>query len=238
MPCFNSEKTIEKSVCSIINQDYNEWELIIIDDFSKDNSIKIIKKLANNDSRIKLLLNKKNLGVSATRNIGIEYSSGDVIAFCDSDDIWLPKKLSLQLEILKKGFNVVCSNYYIQNSRNNTLKLIKTPKIINYEDLLNSNSIPNSSALYNSKVVGKYFQKNIGHEDYLMWLKILNKNGPAYSIQKPLMKYLSHSTSISSNKFKSSLWTWNIFRNELKLGYFESIKRFCNYMYFGLKKHV
>ncbi|MBI6312248.1 glycosyltransferase, partial [Proteus mirabilis] len=179
--------------------------------------------------------NKKNIGASLSRNIGIKLSKGKFIAFLDSDDLWLPNKLEEQYKKLVNGWDVVCSNYTTFNEKNE-IKYRTSPKIINYSDMLLSNFIGNLTGTYNKDIIGKVYQKNKGHEDYIMWLDILKKSKKAYCIQKPLAKYRISEKSLSGNKLKAIQWQWSIYRSELNLSFIKSSYYFINYIYNALKK--
>ncbi len=235
MPAYNAEKYISDSIDSVLNQSIQNLELIIIDDNSQDNTTKIINKY--NDPRIVLIINTNNLGVSETRNIGISAANGKYIAFLDSDDIWLPHKLSLQIMCLNDGWDVVSSNYIaFESNAGNKITERKSPSIISYSDMLKSNFIGNLTGIYNVQKIGKIYQKKSGHEDYIMWLEIIKKSKKAYCIQESLAKYRLHNSSLSSNKVKAIKWQWSIYRNELKLSLPKSIYYFSHYIINALKK--
>jgi len=176
----NYTKTFLGFIKSILSQSYSNFELIVIDDNSKDKTRKILSKFSNNENFF-VLRNKKNLGVAKSRNKGIKIASGDFIAFCDSDDFWEEDKLVNQVKLLE-SYDVVCSNYNLIDEESNLIKHIIEPEIITFNKMLNSNKIPNSSNIYNSKKLGKFYQKNIRHEDYLMWLQIIQKAKIGYRI--------------------------------------------------------
>jgi len=235
MPCYNSAKTIISSIHSILNQSYKNFELIIIDDGSTDNSIDVINSLY--DTRIHLIENKSNIGVAKSRNKGICFSQSEFIAFCDSDDLWESNKLELQIEKLE-DYDIVCSNYQIIDENELHIKTVTKVQIFGYNQMLRENLIPNSSGIYNAGKIGKVYQKDIGNEDYLMWLQLISKSKtPVYRIDQNLMKYRRLSTSLSSNKLKSAKWTLNIYLNELKLGYLKTIYYFSMYVIQGIRKH-
>lgn len=235
MPAYNAEKYISDSIDSVLNQSIQNFELIIIDDNSQDNTTNIINKY--NDPRIVLIINSNNLGVSETRNIGISAANGKYIAFLDSDDIWLPHKLSLQIMCLNDGWDVVSSNYIaFESNADNKITERKSPSIISYSDMLKSNFIGNLTGIYNVQKIGKIYQKKSGHEDYIMWLEIIKKSKKAYCIQEPLAKYRLHNSSLSSNKMKAIKWQWSIYRNELKLSLPKYIYYFSHYIINALKK--
>jgi len=238
-PSYNSSKFISASIESVLNQTYNNWELIIIDDLSTDNSNKIIEKYTKRDNRIKLIKLKKNTGPATARNIGIKEANRRYIAFLDSDDMWLSNKLEKQISFMKDNDVYLCySSYYIIDENKNIKSIFNIPKIkIDYNDLLKSNIIGNLTAIYDTKKIGKLYMKNVGHEDYTLWLKILRKIDYAYGINEPLAKYTLHSNSISSNKLKSAYWQWKIYRKNEKLNFQKSIYYFIHYCYNGIVKY-
>ena len=237
MPCYNAEKYLKQSINSVINQTYENWELIIINDKSNDSSPEIIKSFK--DKRILTISNDINLGVALTRNKGIEKSKGNFIAFIDSDDLWHENKLYLQLNYLINGHDICCTNYKQMDENGNFIKLIEDKQFVSLSDMLKSNIIPNSSATYNVDKLGKFYQKKVGHEDYLMWLNIFKSNPSliGYRIQENLMSYRIHSENISASKFRSATWTWNIYYYELRLGFFKSTKSFINYLFKNFIKY-
>lgn len=235
MPAYNAEEFISDSIRSIINQTYSHFELIVIDDCSMDRTVE--KVMEFEDSRIIIFKNAENKGVAFSRNVGLRNAKWRYVAFCDSDDYWHNKKLEIQIPLLK-NYPVVCSNYYMVDNCGNIIKEIKGPEEFDYSKLLRSNLIPNSSAIFDrNKTNPNIFQKKIGAEDYLMWLKLTNPDKKIFRIQKPLMYYKVHQNSLSANKVKSMLWTWNIYKNELNLNLIHSIKCLLNYIIINIKKH-
>ncbi|MEY0330988.1 glycosyltransferase family 2 protein [Providencia rettgeri] len=233
MPAYNAEKTIYDSIMSILNQDFKFFSLYVINDASSDSTKKIISSIC--DDRIIYIENPDNLGVSESRNKGLRIAGGKYIAFLDSDDFWLPNKLSSQLKLLNSGWDVVCSNYIAFDSAQ-TEFLRTSPEIIQYSDMLKSNFIGNLTGVYNRQKLGIFLQKNIGHEDYVMWLQIIKKSRQAFCIQSPLAKYRLSNNSLSGNKFRAISWQWSIYRSELKLSTVKSIYYFSHYIFNALKK--
>ncbi|MBO3023694.1 glycosyltransferase family 2 protein, partial [Providencia rettgeri] len=119
MPAHNAERTIKKSIESILNQTFPDFILYIINDASTDNTKSIILNFS--DPRIVYLENEYNMGVASSRNKGIKLSNSQYIAFLDSDDLWLPEKLQKQITYLEDGWNVVNSNYYSFKKHENEL---------------------------------------------------------------------------------------------------------------------
>lgn len=234
-PSYNSALYISDTITSVISQSYTDWEMIIVDDFSTDRSLDIIMDYSQQDSRIKIIRHSENSGVAIARNTAIEKAKGRYITFLDSDDQWLPHKLELQLEQFKKGADVVYSSYY-RFFEDNTEKLVTVPEIIDYKNLLLGNCIGNLTGAYNADTLGKFYQKEVGHEDYLMWLSIVKKSGYGVGLQVPLARYRVGKESLSSSKIKSAQWTWNIYRKHLKLSLFKSIYSFSGYAFNSIFK--
>lgn len=239
MPAYNAEDTIRESIKSVIEQTYKNWELIIIDDGSTDDTISIIKKQQKNDKRIKLLKNQKNLKVAKTRNRGLNYAKGDYIAFLDADDLWFKNKIEKQLNfMLKKNIDFSYSNIIIINDNEKRKKVI-FDETVNYKKLLKGNQISCLTVMLKSTVIKSIKMKDIGHEDYLFWLEILKKNNLlAYNTNEVLAYYREGNKSLSSNKFQAAHWQWNIYRNELNLPLFSSMVNFIFYTVKGFLKHV
>lgn len=232
MPAYNAAAYIEQSVLGVLNQRFTDYHLYVIDDASTDNTAQVLKPLIHD--RLTYIRNEKNQGVAETRNIGIEAARGDYLAFCDSDDVWLPNKLSRQVSILQSGrYDVVCSHYYTFEKNLETIKNYRgAGELIRYQDMLKSNWIGNLTGMYNQRRIGKIYQQKVGHEDYLMWLAVLQKarNSLAYCIPEPLAFYRLSTTSLSGNKIQAADWQWQIYRQHLGLSYQKSCLLFAAYL--------
>jgi teichuronic acid biosynthesis glycosyltransferase TuaG len=228
MPSYNSERYIKKSIDSVLNQTYKNWELIIIDDCSPDGSLSIIKEYCNVDSRIRLIVNEKNLGVAESRNAGMKAAQFSYIAFLDSDDLWLEKKLEVQTAFMQENSVAISfTKYYRINDVDLQIGMVnKIPKSVNYYDLLKGNVIAMSTSMIDRRVVEKVNFEKIGHEDYFFWLETLKNGVLAKGIDDKLVNYRVHSTSLSSNKLKAVTYTWHIYRNLLKLNLLECVYYF------------
>ncbi len=238
-PCYNSSKYIDKTIESVINQTYQNWELIIIDDCSIDNSVMIIKEYCKKDSRIKLLKLDRNVGPALARNEGIKQAKGKYIAFLDSDDIWLPPKLEKQIKfMLANDLAVTCSSYYTINENGKRLNMRIVKESLSYNDMLKSNQIGNLTGIYDCEKLGKIYMENVSHEDYTLWLKVMQKACNTKAIVEPLAEYRILKRSISSNKLKVLKWQWNIYRNFLKFNTIKSLFYFCHYIFHGINKRI
>lgn len=240
MPCHNGEKYIEEAIESVIQQHFTDWELLVILDNSTDKSEDIVKSFVQKDSRIKLLYNKNSVGKPyEPRNVGILNSTGRYIAFLDCDDRWEPTKLKTQVAYFDgEKYAIVYSDYKkMDESGVCRSGVIKGPAIVTYKKLLNGNCIGNLTGIYDTILVGKILQKDIHHEDYVMWLEILRKGYKAINTQTVEAVYRESLKSISGNKFKVFKWTWNILRKELHLSLGESILHFIFYSINGIRKY-
>jgi len=237
-PSYNSKRFIEDTIKSVIAQSYQNWEMIIVDDASIDESIEIIQKYVNIEYRIILFSNDKNLGASESRNLAIKEAKGTYIAFLDSDDIWLPNKLEKQIELMEReNIAMSYSNYETINEDGVVIGKFLAPSKIRYQDMLKTSYIGTLTTIYNVRKLGKIYFMNIGHEDYILKLEILKKIDYAIGIDEVLAQYRITENSLSSNKLKSALWQWNIYRNIEKISIFKSIGYFISYTYNGFTKY-
>ncbi|WP_321352852.1 glycosyltransferase family 2 protein [Alcaligenes faecalis] len=231
MPAYNAQDTLELSANSVLEQTHSSLELIIVNDCSKDDTLKVMTQLANKDSRVKLINLTKNSGVAEARNAGIKIATGKYIAFLDSDDLWFQRKTEKQLLLMKETKSCVCmAAYYRFKIPGDWIGTSMPPKSTNYNKLLKGNVIGNLTGIYNCEILGKFYQEKIHHEDFLMWLKISEKSGPIPAVLEPIAAYRVGHSSLSSNKIKSAIWTWDIYRKQLNLGLAKSIYFFVTYL--------
>ena len=240
MPAYNVEKYIEESIESVLYQTYSNWELIIVNDCSLDNTYKIIKKYHKKDSRIKSYSLLKNQGVANARNIAINNAKGKYITFLDSDDIWLPKKLEEQLKFIDQpNVAMVFSNFEkVDQAGRRTKRKIIAPSVVDYHLLLRGNCIGCLTVMYDTEKVGKMYFKNVRHEDCALWLSILKKGYKAQNTNSVMALYRVGNHSISSNKMKILSWQWNILRKEEKLPWGRAVFLYIHYAVKALLKAI
>ena len=242
-PMYNSEKFIEESIDSVLKQTYTNWEMIIIDDGSNDNSVGIVKKYLNTYTRIKLIENNINKGASLARNIGIEKSLGRYIAFLDSDDVWYPQKLEEQIKFMNdEKVALSFSSYEKVDELGNHLKNIRiTNTKPSYNDLLKSNHIGCLTAIIDLKIMNfkKTYMPDIKtRHDHGLWLSILKDGFTASGNTKVLAKYRHRSGSISFSKIKSAYYQWKLYREIEKINIFSSIYNMFCWAYYGFLKQA
>lgn len=201
IPAYNAEKHIEQTILSVLKQTHQDFEIIVINDGSTDNTRDII--LSIKDSRIKLI-DKENSGVSDSRNIGIENAKGDYIAFLDADDYWLEKNLELKIKVLDEGFDFVYSNYFDADSNLSIISLrqVKKTKKLHEEILqLKDNVVPSCivvsrSCFENKKIRFNNSLSNLADQHFTV---LLSLNFRGAHIEKPLLKYRVHPYSMSKS---------------------------------------
>lgn len=215
MPAYNCEKYVGEAINSVINQTYKKWELIVVDDGSKDNTIKILGEISKKDSRIHFIKNEKNQGVSATRNRGISLAKGDWIAFLDSDDMWEKTKLEKQIKYAEKTSAefLFTGSSYINEDGEYYKGIFEVPQKVTYKKLRNQNVISCSSVLIRKRFFDDIkMEKDDMHEDYAVWLRVLKTGISAYGINEPLLIYRISRNSKSGNKLKTIKMTYKVFR--------------------------
>ncbi len=238
-PSYNSSKFIAKCIESVLSQTYKNWEMIVVDDRSPDNSNEIIQSYIKKDSRIRLIELEKNSGPAVARNRAIKESKGRYIAFLDSDDVWMEEKLQIQLTFMQENdLALTYSSYCLIDEEDNGLGEFITKERVSYSDLLKTNSIGCLTAIYDTQKIGKIFMPDIRQkQDYGLWLQILKDIKTTKGILEPLAIYRIRKKSVSSNKLKAARYLWKIFRDVEKLNIFKSIYYFCFYIYHGVKKY-
>lgn len=240
MPAYNAEKYIEEAIYSVLAQTHKEWELIIIDDCSSDNTEQIVLKYVSKDTRIRYLKNPVNLGVSKSRNLGIKKSKNDWIAFLDSDDCWENDKLEKQLKLFEQhpeGKLFFTGSGFINEEGNKSSYVLQTPEKITFRKLLKQNVISCSSVLAEKRLLLEHpMEGDFLHEDFVVWLKILQEKKYAFSVDEPLLLYRLLQQSKSSNKKKAAQMTWWVYRT-IGLNILESLYYFIWYTCKNLKKY-
>lgn len=219
MPTFNAAATVGESIESILSQTYTNWELLISDDGSTDDTVAIVEAYAHRDSRVTLLRLAGNSGAGVARNNSIRKAKGRYIAFCDSDDMWMPTKLDRQLEFMNENrCQFVFSSYYICNKEGKRQGRIIAPSSVTLNETKRDNRIGFLTAMYDAKALGKFYMPALRkRQDWAYVLEILKKSHSAYALKEPLAIYRKGRGSISHNKF--TLITYNAKVYQTVFGY-------------------
>ncbi len=224
---YNVEQYIAETIASVQSQTYQDWEMIITDDASTDNTCKIIEEIAKKDGRIKLLKLKQNSGPAVARNQSIKKARGRFIAFLDADDIWYPDKLALQVKLmLEQNISVSFTSYqHIDEAGKDLNYVINAIPNLSYAKLLKNNYIGNLTGMYNVSKLGKLYQPNLKkRQDWCFWLEALKRsNKPAVGIQQVLAKYRIRKGSVSRNKVQLLKYNFLVYHQYLKFSFLKSM---------------
>jgi len=235
LPNYNSLEFIDKTVQSVINQSFENWRLIIIDDFSDIKTRRKIKKYEKL-KKIKIYWLKKNRGAAYCRNLAINKSNSKYLAFIDSDDIWEKNKLKLQVRYMKRNKYDFTYTYY--KTFGLKLKKVSPPIKFNFDSFIKNTSIATSTMMIARKIAKDVkFTDTTICEDYYFKCKILKKIKSAYCLKNYLTKYRIRENSLQSNKLKNFYWIWKINYRYNKLSFFENLNSLFYISLNSIKKY-
>lgn len=233
MASYNAAPYLGTAIASIQAQTVRDWELIVVDDASQDQSPALIDAYALTDNRIRPVRLPHNSGAAAARNTAIELARGRYIAFLDSDDRWRKDKLARQAEVFEtSGAPLVYSGYDRIDAAGNVFGAsVSVPEAIDYRGLLNRTVIATVTAVYDRDQIGRVLMPDLAkRQDYGLWLRILRRGGVARSINEPLASLRKRPGSLSSNKLSAIAYTWRVYRELEGFGYCRSAYHFSRYL--------
>jgi teichuronic acid biosynthesis glycosyltransferase TuaG len=237
----NSESTIAETIQSVIRQKYQNWEMIIVDDGSTDQSVSLIERTIAKEKRIRLIKSTTNQGPAVSRNIGLNEARGKYITFIDSDDIWLAHFLQNTIELMeKKKFPFVFASYRrISEDGSKSYGDFIVPREVSYEMLLKTNYISCLTAVYNSKIIGiRYFNTRFPFgSDYLYWLAILKDGYLAHGQKEVLALYRVRRGSVSRNKRGAFKKIWAVHRDIEGISLPRCVYTIIWYIIHGIRKN-
>lgn len=239
MPNYNGHRFVEQAIDSVLNQTYQNFELIVVDDCSNDDSLSRIEQKAQRDNRIRVIALEYNAGVANARNVGIKEAKGEYIALLDNDDLWTKDKLERQLALAKKGADIVyCSYDFIDEESRSIKKPFVVPQQTNFNKMLASSVISCSTSFIKAELMQAHpFNPDFYHEDYVLWMELLRVCPTAYGDQKVLMHYRQVTGSRSNKKGNAAKERWNTYRKALKLDTVTSAWAFVRYAVNGVMKY-
>ena len=226
IPYFRKKNYIKKTLLSILKQTFKKFEVLIIYDDSEKSDLTFIKTLLKLDKRIKLIINKKNLGAGLSRNIGILKAKGKYISFIDADDIWKKNKLRLQIKFMENNnYQISHTSYVIANMENKVLEFRKAKNFIKLKDLLYSCDIGLSTVMIKKSVFSNKlkFPKLKTKEDFVLWLNLVKSGFKIYSLDRNLVKWNKTKSSLSSSIFQKLIDSFNVYHNYMQFNFFKSI---------------
>ncbi|MFQ3204707.1 MAG: teichuronic acid biosynthesis glycosyltransferase TuaG [Pseudoalteromonas tetraodonis] len=237
MPAYNSELYIGEAIKSVLSQTYDNWQLLITDDCSTDNTRDVVNAFIATDNRIKLFISNENGGAGKARNNSIEKAKGRFVAFLDADDQWLPEKLTTQISFMLQHNYAFTFTAYQKVEGGVRKRKVLPPKSTCYKRLLSSNVIGCLTVIYDTYTLGKRYMPIIRkRQDMGLWLNILKDVPNAYSINKVLALYRVDS-GMTQNKFKILKWQWLFYRDVVKLSLPQTIYHFFFYSLKGFSKY-
>lgn len=227
MPCYNSELYLGAAVQSVLNQTHTDLELFLVDDASTDATNELIAELARSDERIRASHLVVNGGAARARNHALQRASGDYVAFLDSDDLWLPRKLERQLAFAAVvGAPLTYTSYYKieadapsgEADLRSSARVIDPPGVLDYRTMLEANYIGSPTAMYDRRELGTRLMPDLRkRQDYALWLSILRSGVSARGLLEPLAAYRQRNGSLSHDKFQLAAWNWRLYRQVERL---------------------
>ena len=229
MPYYKKDFFIDKTIESILNQSYQNIEILIIDDELNDQSSKVLKNLSNRDKRIKILFNQKNLGAGPSRNKGIEMASGEYIAYCDCDDLWSKFKLEDQLNFMKKfDIDFSFTAYQIIDKEGKIIGSRSAKDNISFDELILSCDIGLSTVMLKKKLFNNknfYFPNIKTKEDYVVWLKLSQNGVKMKGIKKNYSYWRKLGNSLSSSPIQKIFDGYKVYNFYLNYSVIKSMFR-------------
>ena len=239
MPAYNAEEFLQEAIASVQAQTITDWELLVIDDCSRDHTAKMVEAIAGSDPRVKLLRNEKNLGAAGSRNRGLDIFRGRYVALLDSDDYWYPTMLEKMLaRAAETGADIIyCAYELVDEQGKKVCSDFRVPEKTSFRESIVRSVITCSTVLITGELAKVHrFPVNLYHEDIALWFQILRDGGQARGVDEVLAAYRQRSGSKTANKLTSALRRWKIYRQHLKLPVPVCLTTMVQYGYYGMKK--
>ncbi|WP_286230762.1 teichuronic acid biosynthesis protein TuaG [Neobacillus mesonae] len=240
-PSYNASLTIVETIESVRKQTFQDWEMVIVDDCSTDDTPAILKRYEQEDERIQVIYLKHNSGAAVARNEALKHAKGRFVAFLDSDDRWKPEKLERQLRfMLSNNYAFTFTGYeFFTNEGIPLNKQVAAPSRISYNDMLKNTIIGCLTVMIDRYKVGPIQMPNIRtRQDLATWLAILKKGIPAYGLNENLAEYRIGNPSISKNKWKAAKMNWYVYRKLEKLNVVKACWCFSHYAFYAVMKRI
>jgi teichuronic acid biosynthesis glycosyltransferase TuaG len=236
MPSFNSSIFIEASIDSVLNQEYRGWELLVVDGGSSDNTPEIVTRYSLSDRRVRLVPNPDDKGPAHARSTGVRHARGEYIAFLDADDIWLSKKLTIQMEfMIRTNAEFSYTKYMIMNSKGTEASCpLAVNRQYSYPYYLFLRGIGCSTVIIKRILFSEEILEAYGPwlgEDTLWWLMILRGGAQANGILEPLVLYRDAEGSLSKHRLRNQISIWEIYRKRLNLSPLVAILSYVSYLF-------
>ncbi|WP_017471012.1 glycosyltransferase family 2 protein [Amphibacillus jilinensis] len=241
-PTYNAARFIENTIVSVQQQSYQNWEMVIVDDQSTDDTVRVINKLMEQDQRIRLIELNTNQGPARARNVALKAAEGRYIAFLDSDDQWLVNKLEQQVLYMQQSnvaFTYTAYNrVQLHDDGRKEIKAVSVPSQVTYKQLLKQNVIGCLTVMIDVEKTGPVQMFDIrARQDYALWLELTRRGFEAHGINEVLANYSVRVGSLSSNKIKMAKQNWRVYREVEKLSLPVAIWYFIHYAFLKTKEY-
>lgn len=233
VPVYNVEKYICETIECVRKQTYGNWELLLVEDCSKDNTVAVILEYLDEvqDARVRLIRQEKNNGAARSRNRGLREAEGRYIAYLDADDLWVPEKLEKELAFMEeKQAAFAFTGYEFADENGQGLgKVVRVPEILTYKEALKNTTIFTTTVMFDTEKIDKNFLEMpiIKSEDTALWWKVLRSGYVAYGLDENLVRYRRAGKSLSSNKLEAMRRIWNLYRKAEGMSIPSSAYHFC-----------
>lgn len=238
-PAYKAAAFVGQAIESVLAQDYQDWEMHIVDDQSPDDTAAVVERYAARDPRVRLIRQERNGGAAMARNASLEAARGRYVAFLDSDDLWLSGKLSQQLAFMKEAGASFSFTAFRRISQDGATvgRLIGVPRRLGYRQLLKNTAIATSTVIVDRNVAGELRMTRTYYDDLVMWLELMKRGIKAHGLDVDLMRYRVVAQSISRSKSNSVRQVWNTYRDIEKLNVLSAAWYFAHYAGRGWLKY-
>lgn len=240
-PAYNASRFIAETIKSVQSQTFADWEMLIVDDCSGDDTVKIIRQFSLKDKRIRLIALEQNVGAAEARNIALSKARGSYIAFLDSDDLWYPDKLTKQMDFIRKhDYAFTYTDYEcISEDASRILYTVRAPFSIDYSAYLKNTTIGTLTVLINRDKTGPFEMPVIrSSHDMALWLELMRRGYKAYGLAEVLARYRQVEGSNTASKWRAAKDVWKVYRDVEKLDVVSSVWNFVHYAVNAALKRV
>lgn len=238
-PAFNAARFVEETIRAVQAQTHENWEMLIADDCSHDSTAALVEGISSSDARVRLLRQQSNGGPARVRNAALSAARSALVAFVDSDDLWLPQKLERQLQFMRRsGAGLSYTGFRRIDEQGRQLGLLRPiPESLNYDQYLKNTAIVTSTVMVDRGITGDFRMPITRCDDFAAWLSIMRRGHVAMGLAEDLLRYRVVGNSISRNKARWAAGVWQTYRDIEKLALPYAAWCFCNYAWRGFRKY-
>lgn len=237
-PAYKAESTILDTIRSVQAQTFDQWEMLVVDDGSPDQTANVVARLAADDARIRLI-RQVNAGPAMARQRALLHANGRYVAFLDADDLWLPDKLAHQMAFMAREQAAISfTSFRRMNADGSDIgHRIRIPRYLTYRQLLGNTAMATSTVIVDRSLAGEFRMTKTYYDDFVLWLEILKRGHTAVGLDEDLMRYRVMSASVSRNKGRSARMVWQTYRKIEQLSFFTSAYHFVRYAFNAWRKY-